>query len=38
MKNSAEQGGCYPRRPNLPPFMVNYACGFKQSETGKYFE
>ena len=57
MKNSADQGGCYPQRPKaevdntfredakmLSKFgeqhlvMVNYACGFNQSETGKYFE
>ena len=45
MKNSADQGGCYPQRPKiLSKFgeqqlvMVNYACGLNQSETGKYFE
>ena len=24
--------------PKSTPVMVNYACDFKQSETGKYFE
>ena len=47
MKNSADQGGCYPQRPkaevdntlrDLQLVMVNYACGFNQSETEKYFE
>ena len=45
MKNSAGRGGCYAPRPKfLSKFgeqqlvMVNYACGFNQSETGKYFE
>ena len=40
MKNSADQGGCYPPRLKAAAGydMVNYACGFNQSEKGKYFE
>ena len=53
MKNTADQGGCYPQRPKAAGctfdvtgsifsqqqlVMVNYVCGFNQSETEKYFE
>ena len=72
MKNSADQGTCYPQKPKAEvdntlqdlqnfsyptkaefncfiihsknvlllkgAYMVNYVCGFNQSETGKYFE
>ena len=38
MKSSVDQGGCYPQKPKAEADNANYACGFSQSETGKYFE